>query len=86
MEKFIIIFQDLSADFESDPNLLHAENNTPFIGNSVTECEDFIKADINYWKMHRPYPEDVEITNEGTKFKISDSYGSCEYFIKKIIL
>ena len=86
MEKFIIIFQDFGTDFEGYPNLLHAENNTPFIGNSVAECEDYIKADIDYWKTHRADPEDCKMTNDGSKFKISDSYGSCEYFIKKIIL
>ena len=86
MEKFIIIFQDFGNDFECNPNLLHTENNTPFIGNSVAECEDFIKADINHWKMYRPDPENCKMTSDSTKFKISDSYGSCEYFIKKIIL
>lgn len=86
MEKYLIIYQDITNDSESAPDLLEHEKNVPLIKDTFGECEDMIKADIEYWTSQRPSPKEVSVKNNGYMTVVSDSYGSCSYYIRKIII
>ena len=86
MEKYLIIYHDKSNDNEFFPELLNAENHKPILKDSFNECENEIKKDIEYWKQNRRYPSEVTILNNGYMTTVSDSYGSCSYYIRKIII
>ena len=86
MEKYVVIYLDKSNDAEYSPDLLKFENNKSFIKDTFEECENEIKSDIEYWKQNRPNPSEVTILNNGYMTTVSDSYGSCSYYIRKIFI
>jgi hypothetical protein len=86
MEKYVVIYLDKSNDAEYSPDLLKFENNKSFIKDTFEECENEIKSDIEFWKSNRPIPSEVSVNNNGNIFIVSDSYGSCSYYIRKIFI
>lgn len=86
LEKYLIIYHDISLNWESNPELLEEEKDKPILTNTFFEAESKIKEDIEYWKRNRPNINDVKIENNGYIWKVSDTYGSCTYYIRKIFI
>jgi hypothetical protein len=86
LEKYLIIYHDISNGWETAPELLEKEKDKPVLTNTFFEAERKIKEDIEYWKRNRPDINNVKIENNGYIWKASDTYGSCTYYIRKIFI
>ena len=87
MEQYLVIYQDYSPDYESDPDFLVDEKQKPILFDTIEQATSYIKEDIETWKSSRPNDCNARISEDGVSWSVMDEYDfCCNYYIRKIFI